>query len=162
MAGPPWRWSAACAGRAGGRAAPSGLAESALRLHWHRAQLPTPVPGMQVCASGRLVRLSLGVERRQFGAVLADQVSADDLVALEGAGWRVVVLSAERVLRTIRRCVDAAPRAGVPPTAARPGGLSSASAGGQSCSALNAVIASCMVRVRWADSTCRFSIIRPL
>ena len=78
----------------------SGLAESALRLHWHRAQLPTAVPGMPVCAAGRLVRLSLGVERRQFGAVLADQVSADDLVALEGAGWRVVVLSAERVLRT--------------------------------------------------------------
>jgi hypothetical protein len=78
----------------------SGLAESALRLHWHRAQLPTAIPGMQVCASGRLVRLSLGVERRQFGAALADQVSADDLVALEGAGWRVVVLSAERVLRT--------------------------------------------------------------
>ena len=78
----------------------SGLGESTLRLHWHRAQLPTAVPAMQVCASGRLVRLSLGVERRQFGAVLADQVSADDLVALEGAGWRVVVLSAERVLRT--------------------------------------------------------------
>ncbi len=55
---------------------------------------------MPVCAAGRLVRLSLGVERRQFGAVLADQVSAADLVALEGAGWRVVVLSAERVLRT--------------------------------------------------------------
>ncbi len=78
----------------------SGLAESALRLHWHRAQLPTAVPGMPVCAAGRLVRLSLGVERRQFGAVLAEQVSAADLVALEGAGWRVVVLSAERVLRT--------------------------------------------------------------
>ena len=78
----------------------TGLAESALRLHWHRAQLPTAVPGMPVCAAGRLVRLSLGVERRQFGAVLAGQVSADDLVALEGAGWRVVVLSAERVLRT--------------------------------------------------------------
>jgi hypothetical protein len=78
----------------------SGLAESTLRLHWHRAQLPTAVPGMQVCASGRLVRLGLGVERRQFGAVLADHVSADDLVALEGTGWRVVVLSADRVLRT--------------------------------------------------------------
>jgi hypothetical protein len=77
----------------------SGVAESVLRLHWHRAQLPTAVPGMPVCAAGRLVRLSLGVERRQFGAVLADQVSAADLVALEGAGWRVVVLSAERVLR---------------------------------------------------------------
>ena len=78
----------------------SGMAESVLRLHWHQAQLPTAVPGMPVCAGGRLVRLSLGVERRQFGAVLADQVSAADLVALEGAGWRVVVLSAERVLRT--------------------------------------------------------------
>jgi hypothetical protein len=78
----------------------TGMAESSLRLHWHRAQLPTAVPGMPVCAAGRLVRLSLGVERRQFGAVLAGQVSAADLVALEGAGWRVVVLSAERVLRT--------------------------------------------------------------
>ena len=78
----------------------SGIAESVLRLHWHQAQLPTAVPAMPVCAAGRLVRLSLGVELRQFGAVLADQVSAADLVALEGAGWRVVVLSAERVLRT--------------------------------------------------------------
>jgi putative AbiEi antitoxin of type IV toxin-antitoxin system len=76
----------------------SGLAESTLRLHWHRAQLPTAVPGMQVCAAGRLVRLALGVERRQFGAVLADRVSSADLVALEGAGWRIVVLSGERVL----------------------------------------------------------------
>jgi hypothetical protein len=76
------------------------VAESVLRLHWHRAQLPTAVPGMPVCAAGRLVRLSLGVERRPVGAVLADRVSAADLVALEGAGWRVVVLSAERVLRT--------------------------------------------------------------
>ena len=32
----------------------------------------------------------------------------------------------------------------------------------QSCSACSAVIASCMLSVRWADSTCRFSIIRPL
>jgi hypothetical protein len=76
------------------------LAESTLRLHWHQARLPTAVPGMPVCASGRLVRLSLGVERRQFGAVLAGQVSAADLVALEGAGWRVVVLSEERVQRS--------------------------------------------------------------
>lgn len=77
-----------------------GIGESVLRLRWHQAQLPTAVPGMPVCASGRLVRLSLGVERRQFGAVLAGQVSAADLVALEGAGWRVVVLSEERLLRT--------------------------------------------------------------
>jgi len=78
----------------------SGMAESALRLHWHLARLPTAIPGMPVCASGRLVRLSLGVDRRQFGAVLAGQVSAADLVALHGAGWRIVVLSEERVLRT--------------------------------------------------------------
>ena len=44
------------------------------------------------------MRLSLGVQRRQFGAVLAHQVSAADLLALEGAGWRVVVLPEERVL----------------------------------------------------------------
>jgi hypothetical protein len=78
----------------------SGLAESTLRLHWNGANLPTPVLGMPVAAGHRLVRLSLGVERRQFGAVLAHQVSAQDLVALEGAGWRVVVLAEERLLRT--------------------------------------------------------------
>jgi hypothetical protein len=78
----------------------TGLAESVLRLHWNAANLPTPVPGMPVAAGARLVRLSLGVERRQFGAVLAHQVSAADLVALQGAGWWVVVLAEERVLST--------------------------------------------------------------
>ena len=76
----------------------AGFAESVLRLHWNEARLPTPVPGMPVAAGGRLVRLALGVDRRQFGAVLLGRVSADDLVALEGAGWRVVVLPEERVL----------------------------------------------------------------
>jgi hypothetical protein len=76
------------------------LAESSLRLRWHQSRLPTAVPGLPVCASGRLVRLSLGVERRQFGAVLAAQVTAADLVALEGAGWRIVVLDEERLLGT--------------------------------------------------------------
>jgi hypothetical protein len=78
----------------------SGLAESTLRLRWHQARLPTAVPGLLANVSGRSVRLSLGVERRQFGAVLAGQVSASDLVALQGAGWWVVVLSEERILRT--------------------------------------------------------------
>ena len=78
----------------------SGPVESTLRFHWHGANLPTPVPGMLVAAGHRLVRLSLGVERRQFGAVLAHQVSAADLVALEGAGWRVVVLPEQRVLQS--------------------------------------------------------------
>jgi hypothetical protein len=76
----------------------ASLAESALRLRWHQARLPTAVPGLLVCANGRLVRLGLGVERRQYGAVLAGSVAAADLVALQGAGWRVVVLSEERVL----------------------------------------------------------------
>jgi hypothetical protein len=76
----------------------SCLAESVLRLGWHEARLPTAVPAMPVAAGGRLVRLSLGVERRQFGAVLAGHVSADELVALQGAGWRFVVLSEARVL----------------------------------------------------------------
>ena len=78
----------------------TGMAESMLRLHWHAAHLPTAVPGMLVAAGPRLVRLSLGVESRQFGAVLAHQVSAADLLALEGAGWRAVVLAEERLLRT--------------------------------------------------------------
>jgi hypothetical protein len=73
-------------------------AESGLRLRWHQAQLPTAVPGLLVAAGGRLVRLALGVERRQYGAVLAGCVGAADLVALQGAGWRVVVLDEDRVL----------------------------------------------------------------
>lgn len=75
-------------------------AESVLRLHWNAANLPTPVPGKPVVAGARLVRLSLAVEQRQFGVVLAHQVSAADLLALEGAGWWVVVLPEERVLST--------------------------------------------------------------
>jgi hypothetical protein len=75
-------------------------AESLLRLHWNAARLPTPVPGKQVVVGPRLVRLSLAVERRQFGAVLAHQVCAEDLLALEGAGWWVVVLPEERLLTT--------------------------------------------------------------
>ena len=76
------------------------LAESALRLRWHQARLPTAVPGLLVGAGGRLVRLGLGVERRQYGAVLAGTVPAEDLVALQGGGWRVVVLSEEQVLHS--------------------------------------------------------------
>jgi len=76
----------------------SCLAESAMRLRWHQARLPTAIPGMLVRGAGRLVRLSLGVERRQFGAVLAGHVPAEDLLALQEAGWRIVVLSEKRVL----------------------------------------------------------------
>jgi len=75
-------------------------AESVLRLRWHRAELPTATPGLVVAAGARAVRLALGVEGRRFGAVLAHSVTADDLLALQGAGWRVVVLARDRVLHT--------------------------------------------------------------
>ena len=83
----------------------SGTAESVLRLHWHAARLPTPVPGMPVAAGGRLVRLALALERRQFAAVVSGQllsgeVTPEDLLALETAGWRVVVLDEQRLLHT--------------------------------------------------------------
>lgn len=83
----------------------ASAAESVLRLHWHAARLPTPVPGMPVRAGGRLVRLALAVERRQFGAVvsgqlLAGEVTSADLGVLDAGGWRVVVLGEERVLHT--------------------------------------------------------------
>jgi hypothetical protein len=78
----------------------TGPAESLLRLHWNAAHLPTPIPGRTVVAGHRVVRLSLAVEHRQFGAVLAHQVTATDLLALEGAGWWVVVLPEERLLTT--------------------------------------------------------------
>lgn len=74
-------------------------AESVLRLHWNAARLPTAIPAMTVVVGGRLVRLSIGTEHRQFGAVLAGHVDADDLVALEGAGWWIVVLPERRVLQ---------------------------------------------------------------
>ncbi len=75
-------------------------AESVLRLRWHRAELPTATPGLVVAAGPRAVRLALGVEGRRFGAVLAHTVTAEDLLALEGARWRVVVLARDRVLHS--------------------------------------------------------------
>ncbi len=75
------------------------LAESALRLRWHEARLPSAIPALPVPVAGRLVRLGLGVARRQFGAVLAGRVPGADLLALDGAGWRIVVLTEEQVLR---------------------------------------------------------------
>lgn len=74
-------------------------AESVLRLHWNAARLPTAIPAMTVVVGGRLVRLSIGTEHRQFGAVLVGHVGADDLVALQGAGWWIVVLPERRVLQ---------------------------------------------------------------
>lgn len=77
---------------------PASVAESVLRLAWHRARLPTATPGLVVAAGPRAVRLALAVERRQFGAALSGTVTAADLVALEGRGWRVLPLPERRVL----------------------------------------------------------------
>ncbi|ROR90599.1 type IV toxin-antitoxin system AbiEi family antitoxin domain-containing protein [Nocardioides aurantiacus] len=90
------------AAAADGRAVTAG--ESVLRLGWHRAALPTPTPGLLVRAGDRLVRLALGLADRQFGAVLSGQldraeVATDDLARLTDAGWRVVLLREDRVLR---------------------------------------------------------------
>jgi hypothetical protein len=84
------------AAQADGRSA--SVAESVLRLAWHQARLPTATPGLVVAAGPRAVRLALAVERRQFGAVLNGAVTATDLVALEGRGWRVLPLPERRVL----------------------------------------------------------------
>jgi len=75
------------------------LAESVLRHRWLEAELPTPTPGLRTVAGHGLVRLCLATPERQFAVALAGQLSADELVALEGAGWRVVVLGEERVLQ---------------------------------------------------------------
>jgi hypothetical protein len=82
--------------QADGRA--RGLAESALRLVWHEARLPSAVPGLTVAVGTRRVRLSLGVERCQFGAVLAEQVTPEELASVRHTGWQVLVLGAGRVL----------------------------------------------------------------
>ncbi len=97
--GPPWGRTAPCPGGPGRRTL-RGTGRVVAAAALARGEAADRDPGLQVCVLGRLVRLSLGVERRQFGAVLAGQVSADDLVALQGAGWWVVVLSEERLLRT--------------------------------------------------------------
>ena len=73
--------------------------ESVLRMHWNAARLPTATPAMTVVAGGRMVRLSIGTEHRGFGAVLAGHVDSDDLLALQAAGWWIVVLPEKRVLQ---------------------------------------------------------------
>ena len=73
----------------------SDAAESALRFHWFAARLPTPVPGLVV--DGTDLRLALGLPVQRFGVF----VGRPDPAAVAGAeslGWRVVTVSADRVL----------------------------------------------------------------
>jgi hypothetical protein len=72
-----------------------GPAESVLRLRWLDGRLPTPSPGLVVAGH----RLALGLPAHRFGAVLAGGLSDAALAALAAAGWRIVVVGAERVLR---------------------------------------------------------------
>lgn len=77
-----------------------GSTESVLRLRWLRGRLPTPSPGLQVPRpGGGRVRLGLGLTMHQFGAALAGRITDADAVALSTQGWRVVILSPDRVLR---------------------------------------------------------------
>ncbi|MFL6158768.1 MAG: type IV toxin-antitoxin system AbiEi family antitoxin domain-containing protein [Marmoricola sp.] len=75
---------------ADGRAA--DVAESVLRLRWYEARLPTPAPGLLVVGQ----RLALALPLHRFGVVLG-RVSDDILTRTAAAGWRVVVLDAQRV-----------------------------------------------------------------
>ena len=94
----PRRRPAARAGRAGGcpfvrvgRVAP--------RLHWHRGRSAMAVLRCRSARPG-VWSGSASASSAASSAPCSHQVSADHLVALEGAGWRVVLLRAERVLRT--------------------------------------------------------------
>jgi hypothetical protein len=73
----------------------AGPTESILRLHWLSGRLPTPTPGLRVGPA----RLALGLETHRFGAVLVGGLADPDLTALTLQGWRVVTLTADRVLR---------------------------------------------------------------
>ena len=83
---------------ADGRA--DGPAESVLRLRWLDGHLPTPTPGLVVAAPTGPVRLALGLEVHRFGVALAGRLRDAELAALSALGWRAVVVTAERVLRS--------------------------------------------------------------
>jgi len=83
---------------ADGRA--DGPAESVLRLRWLDGHLPTPTPGLVVAGPTGPVRLALGLEVHRFGVVLAGRLRDADLAGLSALGWRAVVVTAERVMRS--------------------------------------------------------------
>jgi hypothetical protein len=77
-----------------------GPAESVLRLRWLDGRLPTPTPGLVVPAQTGPVRLALGLEVHRFGVALAGRLRDAELAGLSALGWRAVVVSAERVVRS--------------------------------------------------------------
>jgi hypothetical protein len=77
-----------------------GPVESVLRLCWLDGHLPTPTPGLVVPGPSGPVRLALGLDVHRFGVALVGRLSDADLAALSALGWRVVVLTPERVTRS--------------------------------------------------------------
>lgn len=86
----PGELAARCDGRA------HGPAESILRLHWLDARLPTPCPGVQLAGA----RMALGLPVHRFGVVLAGRADAAVREDWRARGWRVLVLDADRLLRS--------------------------------------------------------------
>lgn len=80
------------------------VAESVLRLRWHASRLPTPVPGHVVPARDATVRFALAIPERRFGVLVGSGAvpgapGTRDLAWLRDAGWWVLTLPADRVLR---------------------------------------------------------------
>ncbi|MDQ6687928.1 MAG: hypothetical protein M3Z50_10060, partial [Actinomycetota bacterium] len=73
-------------------------AESVLRLRWLAADLPTPVPHLLVAAPGGRVEVTLGAPGQRFAVCLGGRAEAERIGVLTLQGWRVVVVSARRVL----------------------------------------------------------------
>ncbi|WP_310963671.1 type IV toxin-antitoxin system AbiEi family antitoxin domain-containing protein [Nocardioides terrisoli] len=71
-------------------------AESALRLYWLEAGLPTPVPGLEADRGAGPVRLALAAPDQLFAVVLDEPGPGG--AALTAAGWQIVRLARQRVL----------------------------------------------------------------
>jgi hypothetical protein len=75
-------------------------AESILRVRWLEASLPTPIPRLRASTGAGWLELALGLEVQRFAAVLAGQLSGEEREQLTSSGWRIVVLTEERVIRS--------------------------------------------------------------
>lgn len=71
-------------------------AESVLRLRWFEANLPTPIPRLPIATPTGWTEPVLALEVQRFAAAFPGQLL--DEPWLRAQGWRIVVLSRERVL----------------------------------------------------------------
>ncbi|MBO9520856.1 MAG: type IV toxin-antitoxin system AbiEi family antitoxin domain-containing protein [Nocardioidaceae bacterium] len=88
------------AARAEARSA--GPAESVLRLRWHDARLPTPIPGF---AFGGL-RVALALPSHRFAVAVAGLLTERHRGLLRTRGWRVVELRGSQVLTASARALS--------------------------------------------------------